>query len=434
VAFCIQCGAQNKADAVFCVSCGQLLYHEHPSTPQLKARIGQRKWLIIACLLLGLAVVIAVLLIPKSEKVSQSAEAIKIPSPSTELVGAPVLTIVAANQRGTAVSQGSGFIITSDGLAGSNYHVIKGAVSAVAQCCNGRVFEIRSIEGADLEKDLVLFQLYEQGSTQKPQNLPHVTLGSSTDVTVGQKVIAIGSPQGLENTVSDGILSAVRDYKSTRYLQITAPISPGSSGGPVLNESGKMVGVATFQFEQGQNLNFAVDAGHLRPLMDQHFGVSLTAFQSAIRSVRRETSRVVNSESTQSASRDKHSEVNPLIGEFGGIVHNQSANLSAEFGILVRDDEGLLSGCMIVKEPLFGSGPLTGIVQDNEVYFIVTSSIGKIEFSGTQKGRSVTGTYTVTHEGRPDEQGTFTLQKANSKGPDSGFDTATCPTDAETHK
>jgi len=68
------------------------------------------------------------------------------------------------------------------------------------------------------------------------------------------------------------------------------------------------------------------------------------------------------------------------------------------------------------------------------VYFIVTSSIGKIEFSGTQKGRSVTGTYTVTHEGRPDEQGTFTLQKANSKGPDSGFDTATCPTDSETHK
>ena len=173
-----------------------------------------------------------------------------------------------------------------------------------------------------------------------------MTLGSSIDVTVGQKVIAIGSPQGLENTVSDGILSGVRDYKSIRYLQITAPISPGSSGGPVLNESGKMVGVATFQFEKGQNLNFAVDAGHLRPLMDQHFGVSLAAFQSAIRNIRRETHGAVNSESTQSASRDERSEVNPLIGQFGGIVHNQSANLSAEFGILVRDDEGLLSGCM----------------------------------------------------------------------------------------
>jgi S1-C subfamily serine protease len=311
--------------------------------------------------------------------------------------------------------------------------VIKGAVQAVAQCCNGRIFEIRSIEGADLQKDLVLFQLYEQGSTQKPQNLPHVTLGSSKDVTVGQKVIAIGSPQGLENTVSDGILSAFRDYKSVRYLQITAPISPGSSGGPVLNESGKMVGVATFQLEQGQNLNFAVDAEHLRPLMDQHFGVSLSAFQSALGSTRRDTHGVVNSESTQSASRDERSEVSPLTGQFGGIVHNQSANLSAEFGILVRDDEGLLSGCMGVREPLFGSGPLSGVVRDNDVYFIVTSSIGKIEFTGLRKGGTVTGTYLVSHDGRPDEQGSFTLQKGNSKGPDSGFDTATCPTDAEMH-
>jgi S1-C subfamily serine protease len=410
-----------------------MLYREHPSTPPLRAVIGRWKWLIIACLLVGLAVVVVILLIPKSEKVIQSAEAVKVSSPSTVLVDAPVLTIVASNRRGTAVSQGSGFIITSDGLAGTNYHVIKGAVQAVAQCCNGRIFEIRSIEGADLQKDLVLFQLYEQGSTQKPQNLPHVTLGSSKDVTVGQKVIAIGSPQGLENTVSDGILSAFRDYKSVRYLQITAPISPGSSGGPVLNESGKMVGVATFQLEQGQNLNFAVDAEHLRPLMDQHFGVSLSAFQSALGSTRRDTHGVVNSESTQSASRDERSEVSPLTGQFGGIVHNQSANLSAEFGILVRDDEGLLSGCMGVREPLFGSGPLSGVVRDNDVYFIVTSSIGKIEFTGLRKGGTVTGTYLVSHDGRPDEQGSFTLQKGNSKGPDSGFDTATCPTDAEMH-
>lgn len=433
MAFCIQCGAQNETNAVFCVSCGQMLYREHPSTPPLRAVIGRRKWLIIACLLLGLAVVI-VLLIPKSEKLSQSAEAVKVASPSTEQVGAPVLTIVASNRRGTAVSQGSGFIITSDGLAGSNYHVIKGAVEAFAQCCNGRVFEIRSIEGADLEKDLVLFQLYEQGSTQKPQNLPHVTLGSSKDVTVGQKVIAIGSPQGLENTMSDGILSAVREYKATRYLQITAPISRGSSGGPVLNESGKMVGVATFQFEQGQNLNFAVDAEHIRPLMDQHFGVSLTAFQSALGSTRRETHGVVNSESTQSASGDERSEANPMIGQFGGIVHNQSANLSAEFGILVRDDEGLLSGCMGVKEPLFGSGPLRGAAQGSDVYFVVTSSAFEIQFTGTQKGGSVTGTYVVKRGGSPDQQGAFTLQKASSKGPESSFDTANCPTDAEVHK
>jgi len=411
-----------------------LLYHEPASTPQLKPRTGRRKWLIIAFLLLGLAVVIVVLLTPKSEKVSPSTEVVKVSLPPAQLVDAPVLTIVASNQRGTVVSQGSGFIITSDGLAGSNYHVIKGAVQAVAECCNGRVFEIRSIEGVDLEKDLVLFQLYERGITHKPQDLPHVTLGSSKDVTVGQKVIAIGSPQGLENTVSDGILSAVREYKSIRYLQITAPISPGSSGGPVLSESGKMVGVATFQFERGQNLNFAIDAEHIRPLIDQHFGVSLTAFQRTFGRTGQEKRSVVNSEATHGASRDEYSEVAPLTGQFGGIVHNQSVNLSAESWALVRDDEGFLSGCMGVKQPLFGSGPLSGFVQGSDVYFVVTSSIFEIQFTGTQKGGSVTGTYIVKHEGSPDQQGRFTLQKANSKGPESSFDTANCPTDAEIHK
>ena len=231
MAFCIQCGTQNETEGIFArhaVKCSTM----HP-TPPPRAGTVRRKWLIITSVLFGLAILIVALLIPKSEKISPTVEVARGSPSSTDLLDAPVLTIVASDRRGIAMSQGSGFIITSDGLAGTNYHVIKGAAQAVAQCCNGRVFEIRSIEGADLERDLVLFQLYEQGSSQKPQNLPHVTLGSSKDVTVGQKVIAIGSPQGLENTVSDGILSAVRDYKSIRYLQITAPISPGSSGGPV---------------------------------------------------------------------------------------------------------------------------------------------------------------------------------------------------------
>ena len=194
MAFCIQCGAQNKTDAVFCVSCGQVLYHERPTAPSSKGGTSRRKWLIIAWLLIVPAVVaVVILLMPKSSKVSQTAEVVKVSSPPTELVRAPVLTLIASNRNGNAMSQGSGFIITSDGLAGSNYHVIKGAAQAIAECCNGRVFDIRSIEGADLEKDLVVFQLYERGSTQKPQDLPHVTLGSSKDVAVGQKVRR-GSP------------------------------------------------------------------------------------------------------------------------------------------------------------------------------------------------------------------------------------------------
>jgi S1-C subfamily serine protease len=290
-----------------------------------------------------------------SEIKSEASKTSKETGVKNTAAGAAVLTIIASNRAGTAVSQGSGFIISSDGLAGSNYHVIKGSTEAIAECCSGRVFEIHSVEGADLEKDLVVFQLYERGSADKPQNLPYVTLGSSKDVSVGDKVIAVGSPQGLENTISDGILSAVREYKSIRYLQITAPISPGSSGGPVLNENGKMVGIATFQFEKGQNLNFAVDAEHIRPLLDQHFGVSLAEFQSVVRSSQRPQSRVTtrntenattNSDETTAPSSSEIAEEPSFTGEFGGVVHNTSINESAQFAIIVRDDDGVISGCM----------------------------------------------------------------------------------------
>ena len=208
-------------------------------------------------------------------------------SPKTTQLDEAVLMIVGMNAKGSAVSQGSGFILGSDGLAGSNYHVLRGVTRAFAECCNGRKFEILSVEGADLEKDLVVFQLYELGRTEKPQGLPHVVFAPSKELKVGQRVIAVGSPQGLENTVSDGILSAIRESDSVRYLQITAPISPGSSGGPVLDSDGHMIGVATFQFEKGQNLNFAVAADYIAPLIEQHFQLSLREFQTAVRQVQR---------------------------------------------------------------------------------------------------------------------------------------------------
>jgi S1-C subfamily serine protease len=445
VAFCIHCGAQNTTDATFCLSCGQILYHDPKTTIPPESSIWQRYRLLFGTILFVIGAILIVVLSasrsndPKrnagnTTEVKRSSENTAEHSSKTPL-GAPVLTIVASNRTGTTVSQGSGFILSSDGLAGSNFHVIKGSVQAMAECCNGRVFELRSIEGADLEKDLVVFQLYERGRTDKPRDLPFVTLGSSKDLAIGDKVIAIGSPQGLENTVSDGILSAVREYKSVRYLQITAPISPGSSGGPVLSESGKMVGVATFQFEKGQNLNFAVDSEQVSPLIDQHLGISLPAFQSVVgnrqHSQPKVGTRATDSSPPGSAQPDEEP---PLTGQYGGIVHNRSANLSGNFGILVRDDEGILSGCMGVQAPLFGSGPLSGFAVDDDVSFAVTSSIGKITFTGRRSTNSITGSYVVERESRSSEEGTFTLEKARPEGLSKDFDTANCPTDAEIHK
>jgi len=368
------------------------------------------------------------------QNASKSVEPPEDHSLKTTQVDEAVLMIVGTDAKGSPVSQGSGFIVSSDGLAGSNYHVLRGVTQAFAECCNGRKFKILSVEGADLKKDLVVFQLFDVGRIEKPQNLPHVLVAPSKNLKVGQKVIAIGSPQGLENTVSDGILSAIREYDSVRYLQITAPISAGSSGGPVLDSDGHMIGVATFQFERGQNLNFAVAADYIQPLLDQHFQVSLKEFQTLVRKTERQERGAAATSSTSDAPQQDHrSDKSSLTGQFGGIVHNQTVDISAEFVIVVLDERGVLSGCMGVQQPLFGSGPLEGFISDPDVTFFVTSAIGKITFQGKRKNATISGTYTVEHPDGTEQQGTFTLQRTSSKGLVEGFNSSNCPTDAELH-
>jgi hypothetical protein len=246
---------------------------------------------------------------------------------------------------------------------------------------------------------------------------------------VGNKVIAIGSPEGLTNSISDGILSAVREVDSVHYLQITAPISPGSSGGPVLNVAGQMIGVATFQLEEGQNLNFAVAADHVRPLLDQHLEMSIQGFQSMVREAQREQVTARTDRTVPPAGPQKR-----LIGQFGGIVHNKSANLSAEFAVIVREDDGILSGCMLVAQPLFGSGPLTGFTDDSGTSFVVTSAMGTISFAGKGSRVSINGKYTVERKDGGSEEGTFTLRKFKAKGPEQNFDPASCPSDADVNQ
>jgi|SRR5580704_373862 hypothetical protein len=116
------------------------------------------------------------------------------------------------------------------------------------------------------------------------------------------------------------------------------------------------------------------------------------------------------------------------------MVHNTSVNVSADFALLVRDDDGILSGCMGIVAPLFGSGSLTGFREDNNISFTVTSSIGTIAFVGRRKGSSITGTYLVKHDNGASEDGNFTLQKQNTSGASPDFNPAKCPTDAELHR
>jgi len=162
-----------------------------------------------------------------------------------------VVVVIAVNAQAGVISQGSGFIVREDGAVVTNYHVVN-AASKIKVKSGERVFDVEGLLYADIENDVAILKI--DGS-----HLPTVRLGEPDRVQVGEKVFVISSPQGLENTVSEGILSGVRKVDETRkVLQITAAISPGSSGAPVFNSRGEAIGIATFLVAEAQNINFAM--------------------------------------------------------------------------------------------------------------------------------------------------------------------------------
>jgi S1-C subfamily serine protease len=164
--------------------------------------------------------------------------------------GSTVL-LVMEDANGQPLSLGSGFFVR-DGEIASNLHVVEGAARDYGKLVGQKTkYDIEGITAVDPVWDLVVLKV----SAARPQPL---SLGNSDAVQVGEPVYAVGNPQGLEGTFSQGIVSSIREVGTDKLLQITAPISPGSSGGPVLNDKGEVIGVSVATFRGGQNLNFAI--------------------------------------------------------------------------------------------------------------------------------------------------------------------------------
>lgn len=172
----------------------------------------------------------------------------------------------------TPTGQGSGFFAGGDGVILTNYHVIRGAAEAVIVTADG--VDHKDVEVIAIDKSLDLAVLRVKSASRKA-----LLLGDSQAAAVGEHVVAIGNPLGLGDTISDGLLSGMRDFgDGVGVLQISAPISPGSSGGPVLNDRGQVIGIATFVVNQGQNLNFAVPINTAKPLLGGTVGKPLSAY------------------------------------------------------------------------------------------------------------------------------------------------------------
>src|SRR6516225_9395050 len=171
-----------------------------------------------------------------------------------------VVKIVTIDEKGSTSQLSTGFFISSDGQAVTNRHVIEGAASIAGVNNNGAVFLFERVVVQPVGVDLVILKF-------RATDVPFLTLGKSTTAVEGQKVIVIGNPTGLTGTASDGIISAFRENRS--LLQITAPISPGWSGSPVMDENGQVIGVATLQIVEGQNLNFAIAVEEVSAALQQ---------------------------------------------------------------------------------------------------------------------------------------------------------------------
>lgn len=168
--------------------------------------------------------------------------------------------LVMEDANGQPLSLGSGFFVGND-LIASNLHVVESATGGYAKLVGKKEkYNIEGIYSVDPNRDLVLLKI--TGSAA-----PALRLGDSDSVQVGETIYAVGNPRGLEGTFSQGIVSSIRDVGSDKLIQITAAISPGSSGGPVMDDKGEVIGVSVATFRGGQNLNFAIPSIYLKSLL-----------------------------------------------------------------------------------------------------------------------------------------------------------------------
>ena len=168
------------------------------------------------------------------------------------------------DNNGLPLGFGSGFFVKPN-LIATDYHVIEGAARGTAKLVGkSTTYEIEGITATDKINDLALLKVTTYGI--KP-----LLLGNSNQVKIGETIYVAGNPKGLEGTFSDGIISNHRGKHTIERLQMTAPISPGSSGGPVLNRKGEVIGVSVSVHRalDAQNLNFAIPSRYLKILLAQ---------------------------------------------------------------------------------------------------------------------------------------------------------------------
>jgi S1-C subfamily serine protease len=186
-----------------------------------------------------------------------------------------VVTIGNIDYTGNIVSHGSGFIVRENGVIVTNYHVIEKANNLLVKLHTGEKYYVSGIIFMSADRDIAVLKI-------NVANLPFVTIGESKNLEVGAKTIAIGSPMGLEGTVSSGIISQIRPTNNLSVIQTTTPITYGSSGGPLLNMYGEVIGINTSIYEGNGSIGFAIPIHQIQILRYDELPIQLSMHDYSI--------------------------------------------------------------------------------------------------------------------------------------------------------
>jgi len=174
-------------------------------------------------------------------------------------------SVVVINVKGRTDSRfaiGSGFVIDPAGLIATNLHVIGESRPIEVQTADGRKLEVTHVHASDRHVDLAILRV-------NGQDLPALSLGDSDKLRQGEEVVALGNPLGLELSVVNGVVSALREVEGRPMIQVAMPIEQGNSGGPLVDRLGNVLGVITLKSLRAPNLGFAVTINQLKPMIER---------------------------------------------------------------------------------------------------------------------------------------------------------------------
>lgn len=263
------------------------------------------------------------------------------------------VSVLTYDKLSQPLGQGSGFII-GDELIATNVHVLEGCSSAfVLVNGNEKKYSVKGYVAIDKNNDLAIL---------KVQGLfgDKLELNSDDIPEIGERVFAVGNPKGLNGTFSEGVVSGIREVSSNQILQITAPISPGSSGGPILNSKSKVVGVSFASFTSGQNINFAIPIKYLTKLSQTKS--ELTPLSNLIK----------NPKSTQENELGKNIKEGVIIRQIQLDYHNSpwGEESSARSGIRSFSILNNTTYEIFDVKILFMSFDMAGVLVDSEEYLV----------------------------------------------------------------